>query len=139
MAHNPYNLIKAAGEMSLPTNPNDARAFWIGCIGIRKDGVLISAKNGASKSSFMDEYQYIPTVHAEGRALRKLGKGGILFVARIRRDTRKLAMSMPCSGCQNLIKFAGVKEVYFSINEFQYGKWVVSKDYYRTFDIKNEK
>lgn len=121
-------MIKLAGKISLPTTTFDPRGFWLGCVGIRQDGALVSAKNGAVHSTCVDNYQHMPSAHAEGRVLRKLGKGGTLYVARIAKSTKEYAMARPCPMCQTRIKAFGVKKVYYTINPEQYGIWTPSND-----------
>ena len=129
-------LLKAA-EVALPTTDDDPRNFWLGCVGIRDDGVMVSAKNGATEfSDQVESYQLVPNAHAEGRVLRKLGKNGTLFVARVSRKDRSLAMSQPCGMCQVRIRAANVKKVYYTINDSQYGIWLPDTDKYRIYTVK---
>lgn len=121
-------LIQAA-EIALPTTDNDYRNFWLGAVGRREDGVLVTAKNGAAETSHsVKQYELQPNSHAEGRLLRKLGKNGIIYVARVAKGTRKFAMAMPCGMCQIRIKSAHTRLVYFTINETQYGVWIPKTD-----------
>ncbi len=123
------NMLNLAAEIALPTNDNDKRNFYLGCVGLRQDGVLVSSKNGASEfSASVKQYQLLPNAHAEGRVLRKLGKGGIMFVARVAKKDDKLAMAFPCSMCQVRIRGMKIEKVYYSINENQYGIWCVEKN-----------
>jgi tRNA(Arg) A34 adenosine deaminase TadA len=125
-------MLRLAAKIALPTTIGDARNFWVGSIGIRRDGVLVSAKNGAVTD--LDDYQLIPNSHAEGRVLRKLGKHGILFVARVAKGSQLLALSAPCSMCSVRIRSLKVKKVYYSINQYQYGLWDVCRDTHRVFN-----
>lgn len=128
-------MLRMAAEAALPTYDNDPRNFWLGCVGIREDGVLVSSQNGASEfSTSIENYQLIPTAHAEGRLLRKLGKGGIIFVARVSKKDRSLAIACPCPMCQIRIKSFKVKKVFYTINDYQYGMWDVKRDSHRVFD-----
>ena len=127
-------MLKMAAKISLPSDVNDPRNFWLGCIGIRKDGAMVSGKNGAVHSDSSAEYRTIQTAHAEGRVLRKLGKGGTIYVARVSKLTRRIAMSYPCVHCQAAIRSRAVKKVIYTINEFQYGVWDVDSDYNRVYD-----
>lgn len=133
---NIINFINLAAQVSLPTDKNDPRNFLIGAVGIREDGVIVSAKNGAVLSTDVDNYQYLPSSHAEGRALRKLGKNGILFVARLRKIDRELAMARPCNMCRVRIKSFNVKKVYYSIDPFHYGIWYPNSNIDKVFNIK---
>lgn len=115
-------LIRAA-KIALPTY-NDSRAFWLGCVGIREDGAVVASKNGAVKfSTSIENYQLMPSSHAEGRVLRKLGRNGIVFVARVSKRDHSLAMSKPCAMCSVRLRAAKVKRVYYTINSEYYGIW----------------
>lgn len=130
------DMLRKAAEAALPSHDNDQRNFWLGCIGIRDDGAIVSAKNGAVESSVtVEHYQLIPSAHAEGRLLRKLGHNGIIYVARVSRQDRSYKMSAPCPMCATRIKSFGVRKVYYTINNNQYGVWDVRKDTHRVFDI----
>lgn len=119
------DIIRQAAQIALPDSQLDKRNFWLGCIGIRKDGATVSSKNGSvfCTSIPKTKYKVIPSSHAECRVIRKLGKGGIIYVARISRKTGELAMSRPCPSCRAMIRSFSVKKVYYSINENQYGLW----------------
>ncbi len=129
-------MLRLAAKVALPNHDSDRRNFWLGAIGIRKDKVSVSAQNGAiAYFDTIPRHQLIPNSHAEGRVLRKLGRGGIIFVSRVSRKDRTLAMAMPCQMCQVRIRSAKVEKVYYSINESQYGLWIVEKDYHRVFSL----
>lgn len=85
---------------------DDERTYFHGAIGIRRDGVLVAAYNGNPKTP-------TPEAHAEARLLRKLGKGGIVFVVRTLADGT-WADSKPCIHCQKAMYARGVKFVYHS-------------------------
>lgn len=130
------DMLRLAGKVAVPAGKADRRSFWLGCIGIRKDGVLVSAKNGATEYyDTVPYYMLIPNSHAEGRVLRKIGKGGIMYVARISKKDRSLAMARPCDMCATRIKSARIKRVYYSINEECYGLWLPQEDTDRIFRI----
>jgi tRNA(Arg) A34 adenosine deaminase TadA len=122
-----------AAGVALSNDEDDIRNFWIGAVGIREDGVLVSSRNGPVFSTEVDNYQLVPTSHAEGRLLRKLGKYGTIYVARLKPGTRELGMSAPCPMCQVRIKSYKVDKVYYSINDDQYGVWDVNKDIHKIF------
>jgi len=129
-------MLRLAGKVAMPTSEIDRRNFYLGCIGIRRDGVLVSAKNGATEYfDTVPYYNLIPNSHAEGRCLRKLGHGGILYVARILKGNGSLAMARPCEMCAIRIKSARIKKVYYSINEENYGLWLPQDDRDRVFSI----
>ena len=128
------DLLLLAAKISLPKDPNDARNFWLGCVGLRDDGVLVSAKNGSSQFSHsVEQYQLQPNCHAEGRVLRKLGKYGTIFVSRVAKKDGALAMAQPCTMCAVRIAAMKVRKVYFTINPAQYGVWTPSTDKYKIY------
>ena len=129
-------LLRQAALVSLPSSDNDNRNFWLGCIGIRDDGALVSSKNGAVEfSSTVENYQLVPSSHAEGRVLRKLGKGGIIYVSRVSRKDRSYAMARPCPMCQVRLKAFDVKKVFYTINNIQYGVWYPDSDTDRIYKV----
>jgi cytidine deaminase len=126
-------MLEAAAKIAMPTNDDfDVRSFLLGAIGIRKDGAMVCSKNGAvMDSTSMDNWHSIAGSHAEARLVRKLGKGGVVFISRVARKDGCLAMAKPCSTCSNILKFAKVKKVIYSVNPLQYGVWIpkIDKDF----------
>lgn len=117
-------ILIAASRIAMPKNGNDQRNFWLGSIGIRNDGVSVSAKNGASVfSASVETYHLNPNSHAEGRVLRKLGKHGIVYVARVSRKDHSLAMARPCSMCQIRLRAFNVRKVFYTIDDHHFGIW----------------
>jgi len=121
-------LLKLAAKVAVPTYENDHRDFWLGCIGIRKDGVIVSAKNGAVSLDLNVISSRSPKNHAEGRALRKMSKGGVLYVARVKKGDHSLGMARPCFMCQTLIISRNIEKVFYTVNENQYGIWYPKSD-----------
>lgn len=62
-----------------------------------------------------------PTAHAEARLAKKLDVGSVVYVARVRCDNGKLAMSKPCPHCERILKNRGVKRVTYTIGENEFG------------------
>jgi len=132
------SLIKLAGKIAVPVSDDDRRSFWLGCVGIRNDGVMVSSRNGNIRNMFSKNTVNVESdksceYHAEGRALRKMDKGGILYVARISRKDGSFVMSRPCPLCQAKIKAKKIEKVYYSINNRQYGVYYPSKDLDKVF------
>jgi tRNA(Arg) A34 adenosine deaminase TadA len=103
---------KIAGEVA--TIKNDNRHFWLGAIAIRSDGVMVKSNNGPTP---MPNRQ----VHAEYRVLNKCGFGATIYVARIRQDTKSYGMARPCANCLKAMRSKGVKRIYYTIDENEYG------------------
>lgn len=129
-------FLELAGKIALSKDNNDPRNFWIGCIGIRKDGALVSARNGAVFSTQNDDFELLPESHAEGRILRKIDKGGIIYVSRIAKRDRNYAMARPCKMCRVRIKSFGIKKVYYTIDAYHYGLWHSESDSDIIFEVK---
>jgi tRNA(Arg) A34 adenosine deaminase TadA len=85
---------------------DDHRTYFLGAVGLRKDGVIVASANGNPVAPE-------PKHHAEARVLRKMGKGGILFVVRTLADGT-WGNARPCKDCMPLIKNHGISRVYFS-------------------------
>lgn len=127
-------LILKAAEHSKPSSNDDNRKFWFGCLGVRNnDGVEVLSKNGSihllfSQSLNPNEMQRRAEYHAEGRVLKKMTKGGSLYVARVSRQTGDLILSRPCGLCRAKIRSYRIDKVYYSINNIQYGIWYPKED-----------
>lgn len=105
----------------MPRDPNDKRNFWIGCVGIRADGVLVSARNGSVQTSQVDGGGWsFPAAHAEHRCVKKMDVGGTVYVARVMKDGT-LALAKPCGDCEGSLRARGIKRVCYSISDAEYG------------------
>lgn len=64
------------------------------------------------------------SIHAERDCCRKLNKeqikGSYIFVYRENKKTGNPALAKPCDGCMKLIKFLGIKRVYYTTNKYPY-------------------
>jgi deoxycytidylate deaminase len=105
------NYFEVAAKLAF--SRQDERSFFHGAIGVRKDGAIVHAINGSSK---------IPTrqAHCEYRLSTKLDVGSVVYLVRIRRDG-SMANSKPCHNCAKAMRSVGVKRVYYSIEEKEYG------------------
>jgi len=122
-------LLLSAAELAVPHFNKDPRNFWLGAVGLREDGASVYSRNGAvSYSASVEAYHLTPNSHAEGRLLRKLGKNGIVYVARVFRKDRTLAMARPCGMCQTRLRAFNVEKVYYTIDNNHYGIWYPKKD-----------
>ena len=93
----------------------DKRDFLVGAVAVRRDGVIVAARNGIS-------HQRSPRAHAETRVLQKAGVGAILFVVRISKTDGKFRMAKPCRFCQSLIQHKKVSKCYFTIDGDLFGE-----------------
>jgi hypothetical protein len=121
-----HELIRLAGNYALTKNdPNDRRNFLIGAVGQRRDGAIVHSRN-LSISDIKPpniKFKRFPNSHAERRLIGKLDYGSVIYVARIARGTRDLAMARPCELCRAVIENHGVLKVYYSISPNEYGIW----------------
>lgn len=85
----------------------------LGCVGIRKDGIHVKSLNGSADKR-------TPEIHAECRLARKLTPDSVIYVARIN-ASGEMAMARPCPDCERVLRNKGVRKVYYSINDFEYG------------------
>ena len=93
---------------------SDNRSFCLGAVGLRNDGVIVTAKNVAAAD-------IVPTHHAEARVVRKLTPDSIVWVTRVLRSTDKWAEARPCQSCQGRMRSAGVKKVVYTIGHDEWG------------------
>lgn len=91
----------------------DRRSYSLAAVGERQDGAVVRAINGWGSEG--------PdcSIHAECRCLKKLGLGGVIWVARVRKDG-SVGCSRPCAGCRLMLRFSGVR-AYYTINDKEYG------------------
>jgi tRNA(Arg) A34 adenosine deaminase TadA len=91
------------------------RKYRLGAVGIRNDGTIVTANNVICRQPHARAYS-----HAEARLVRKLNRGSEIFVVRILSDN-SLGNACPCVKCQNAIRLRGVRRVYYSISDDEYG------------------
>lgn len=120
----PY--LKLAAKYAVSKSKNDERTYLLGAIGIREDGAIVHSKNEAVFDTFTaqtgDEvYRKIPHAHAEARLAKKLGFSATVYVARVAKGTRELAMARPCEICQNILRAYRVKRVFYTISPNRWG------------------
>jgi tRNA(Arg) A34 adenosine deaminase TadA len=89
------------------------RQYKIGAVGIRADGAIVASSNIPHRTPE-------PRAHAETRLARKLDWGSVVYVVRILSDGQ-LANARPCKSCRAALRGRGVKRVYYSIGEKEYG------------------
>ena len=100
----PIEIAKQAAS----TDKDLLRAYYLGAVGIRRDGAIVTARNGSSQCK-------LASAHAERRLARKLDKGSIVFVVRVMRDGR-LGNARPCPACMLALKSRGVRRVFYSVS-----------------------
>jgi tRNA(Arg) A34 adenosine deaminase TadA len=97
------------------------RKYRLGAVGIRTDGTIVTANNIPCRYPHARAYS-----HAEARLVRKLSHGSEMFVVRILRNN-SFSNACPCAKCQNAMRLRGVRRVYYSISDDEYGVIVFAR------------
>lgn len=98
-------LLTAAIAAAL-SGPADRRTQRIGAVAIRGDGTLVRARNGPATD-------VTPGCHAEARLARKLDRGAVVLVARVKRRGG-LGLAMPCRACLAALRARRVSLVWYT-------------------------
>lgn len=93
--------------------------YLVMAMAIRKDGVIVYSSNGATTVPAQDRLK-VKVAHAEQRISRKIDTGAEVYVARLFR-TGEWALSKPCKSCETMLRARGVRRVYYTIAEHEYG------------------
>jgi len=104
------------------------RSFRHGAILIRSGSFLSAAPNEIGFSHLGARFRNTPSnarMHAEINCVtglpRSMTVGATMYVVRIGRDG-KFRLSKPCDMCIAVLKFVGVKRVFYSIDEETMGE-----------------
>lgn len=92
---------------------DDNRTFFVGAIGIRKDGAKVMSRNSTAE-------MISPNLHAEAKLAKKLDVGAVVYVARFRKDWT-WGNARPCRSCRAILRAKGVKKVYYTVGNGEYG------------------
>ena len=98
----------------LSMHPNHRCRFRLAAVGKRCDGIVVNSRSGGWPG------QYLPATHAEARLANKLTPGSVVYVARTLKNGT-VAMAKPCVACQNALRHRGVKRVYYTIANKEFG------------------
>jgi tRNA(Arg) A34 adenosine deaminase TadA len=109
------DLLKIAAEVARPEMDRSRKGI-IGAVGVRKDNVIVHARNGIIP---FPSGRY-PAIHAEARLCKKLGRGAVVYVARTRKDG-SLALARPCINCIQIMTSYKVKAVFWTIDNDDWG------------------
>lgn len=113
MATKVDRYFRLAQSIALKGDKKVKRHYRLGAVGIRTDGVTVTANNVSCQ-------HFSPTAHAEARLVRKLNWGSKVYVVRILRNG-DLAKARPCPQCQKILRGKGIQTVFYSISNFEYG------------------
>lgn len=106
-----WNYLRLAGQASLTKKDN--RTFYIGALAIRSDGAIVVSANSPCPARNRK-------VHAEYKVSRKTDVGTVIYVARVR-SNGEFANARPCQACQKVMKSRGVKKVYYTCSNNEFG------------------
>ena len=117
-------MLQMAGKVALPRRHNDMRTFWLGAVAVRRDGAIVKSPNGPvnnlERYRTSKHYKKCIAAHAEARVLRKAGRGAVIFVARVQRESGRFTIAKPCDNCQTMLRSYGVKKVYYTVDNDSY-------------------
>lgn len=95
-----------------------------GAVLVKGGNIISRGYNKPKRNVFIDIHAYHEgcNIHSELdcvlKARRKMNlRGCKMYVARMRKDTKRPAMSKPCPMCQRVLKHYGIKRVYFTACE----------------------
>lgn len=107
-----FNYFDIAGKLTMAKK--DERSFLLASIAVRKDGAIVSATNAASK--FPNRQ-----LHSEYKVSKKCDVGSIVYVCRVRLLDGTFGMARPCRSCMKCLISRGVKKVYYTIDQNEFG------------------
>jgi tRNA(Arg) A34 adenosine deaminase TadA len=107
---NPWKYFELAAKTA--TLKEDERTHRHGAVGLRSDGVLVTAANGPAK-------MVQPKAHAEARLCRKIDTAATVFVVRV--SNSGYSMSRPCKRCATQLRARRVARVFYTVNDTEYG------------------
>lgn len=93
--------------------------FRLGSVIIYKKNILTIKFNSAKTHPKLLPFSTYPFLHSESNAILSLGldncEDTTLYVLRILRNL-EIAMAKPCSACMKLIKYVGIRRIYYTTN-----------------------
>lgn len=118
-------MIELAARVAESSENKDYRH---GAILVKGNNVLNAASNKNAHARFGKRFRRRdkgnPTYHAELGCIlgldRSVTRGADLYVVRVGR-AGTLRLSKPCHMCEAALKHVGVRRVYYSINENEFG------------------
>ena len=91
--------------------PRDQRTYRIGAVAVRRDGAVVSARNGSAE-------RRTPEIHAEARISRKLDLFATVYVARVS-AADNWALARPCPDCMRTLARKSAT-VYWTVGPGEY-------------------
>ena len=107
-----YNRLRLEEAARLAARDRDGRSYFVGAVGLRRDGARVAARNGHAR--FPE-----PAAHAEARLCQKLDVGATVWVARMTSGGR-WALAKPCPHCEVTLRRRGVARVVYTTGPDSY-------------------
>lgn len=104
-----------------------------GAVVVKKGKVIQSGRNQYCSLQRVKHFQSkkIWSIHAEMNVLaglpKKITRGAEIYIVRVRRDGT-LSNSKPCSICMSLIQGAGIRRIFYSVDNNVFASSLVGKD-----------
>lgn len=116
------SMLDLAADTAFDTISRSKQAYFLGAVGIRRDGAIVAATNQAQTQAMISGAPADRnwSAHAERRLCRKLDAGSFIFVARVNRKG-EWRMSRPCDRCQRSLQHRRVRMAYYTIAPGEYG------------------
>lgn len=97
----------------------------VGCVIVRKKPLIACSNKKCSHPKYANGSDIRGSLHAEIRAILNCRSDLNGSVAYIYRETLggEPALSRPCVYCMEALKEAGIKKIYYTINEYPYYRW----------------
>jgi len=109
-------------------NQSDYKTFRHGAVLVKSGRILNCSYNKKDYNSLAAKFKLEPkfaSLHAEiGTILgmsKQITNNGTIVVVRIDKNN-KLKLSKPCNMCARCLKFVGIKKVFFSIDDDNFGE-----------------
>ena len=113
-------MLSEAVKYAWNNRDRDGRNYLLGAMGVRADGAIVKSVNGWAEC-------VSGRVHAESRVVRKMDRGGVVYVARVRKDGT-VGMARPCAGCRRVLRSSGIGAVY-TIGDNEWGTLISTGDF----------
>jgi hypothetical protein len=107
-------LLSITLEIAARKRFNDVRNFRIAALGVRSDGAIVTATNGAVLQTGVMKYNSFPRAHAEARLSRKLDVGSVVYVARASKLHGHGVLAKPCPTCKQFLVSRGCQRVVYT-------------------------
>lgn len=115
-------MTEAAIEAAKSSKGTGSANFRVGAVLTNKKGIIKSKGYNSYKThTFFTKFYKYPFHHAEGACILNCGldnihSSDVICVARVSK-TNIVRLAKPCSECQELLRYTGIRKVVYSTNE----------------------